>query len=127
MSELEVTLEKFELRAPYESEAKTWEPDSPGEVHLWIKNDGQVLMNYPSVILEATGEGLVIEEGLKILYGIGDSTRMTWTVRAAPGQVKGAKLGARLRVFAYNEDQAAGKPPVGEGELSLEVGQSFAE
>lgn len=127
VTKLDVTLEKFELRAPYESEAKTWEPGSPGELHLWVKNEGQVLMNYPSAVLEASDEGLVITDSLQILYGIGDSTRLTWTLRSTEGLAKGTKLRASLRVYAYNEDQAAGKDPVGRGEISLEVGQSFAK
>jgi hypothetical protein len=127
VKESKVTLEKFELRAPRESEATTWGPGSAGELHVWIKNEGEVLMNYPSVILESEGQGLVVVEGLKVLYGIGDSTRVTWTVRAAPDQAPGAKLAAGLRVFAYNEDLEAGKDPVGRGQVSLEVGQSFAK
>ncbi len=122
-----MTLTKFELHAPEGIEATTWAPGGEGLLRLWIKNEGEALTDYPSVVVEPIGEGWVVDEGEVVLYGLGSSIQLKWTVRAGADQKTGAKLRARVRVFAYNADFRQGKDPVGQAELTLEVGQAFAK
>lgn len=122
----DVSVERFELHAPYESEATSWSPGSAGELRIWIKNGGAVLMDYPSVVVEPTGEGLSVENSEAVLYGIGDSTQVTWTLRSAADQAPGTKHELRVRVFAYSSDLHEGKAPVARATITLEVGQNFA-
>ena len=122
-----ISVPSFLAKPPEGSEAKRWTPGSKIKVEAQIKNLGEPLKDYPSLVLESDDDRITVIAGEKVLYGIGDGIEQSWIVETKPEVPVGTTATLTLRVFGHNFDYRDKRPPLCEATLKVEVGQELGQ